>query len=226
MRGGIKVLFGGLFVFVFLVLPLASAYSGLGLAWNKESALVPENTKTCLTYNVYNPFDQSTYAKIQLSDQMKQILTSSQSEVKLIPNNTPSTAGIPVKICFKTPRVYPKDCLVGNSLLCKQTCTEPMKVYQGEVEAVQVSEAQFKSGGSGGSMTQMSISAPIRVRVECIPHARDYTVVYALVAIIATILLVLNLRKSKNKKSNSKLKTGKSDEEREIKSSKAKSKKK
>ena len=37
-----------------LVLPFISA--GVGISWDKETSLVPENTKTCLIYKVYNPW--------------------------------------------------------------------------------------------------------------------------------------------------------------------------
>ena len=200
MRGGTKIILGIFLAFALFLIPVVSAQSGVGLAWNKESALVAQNTKTCLTYNVYNPYPNSTYAKIVLSQDMQNILTSSSSQARLIPGNTPSSAGVPVKLCFKTPKVYPKDCWIGNSLICKQTCNGTMKTYSGDVEAVQVSAAEFKSGGSGGSRTQMSVSAPIRVRVQCVPHGRNFTLIYVLILVIASILLALNIRKHRSSK--------------------------
>ena len=188
-------------VFLLLVLPMASA--GVGLSWNKESALVKENTKTCLTYNVYNPFDKDTYAKIVLSKDMQDIMTSSSSEAKFIPSNTNSSNGIPITFCFKTPKVYPKDCLIGNTFLCKQTCNETMKTYSGEVQAQELSAAEVKAGGSGGSKTQMSVSAPIRIRVQCVPHGRDYSLVYGIVALIAAVLLLIRFRKKRKLKDGS-----------------------
>jgi hypothetical protein len=82
-----------------------------------------------------------------------------------------------------------------------------MKIYSGYIEAKQMNEAQALSGGSGGSATAMSLSAPIKIKVQCIPHGRDFTLVYALVALIAGALLVRNvLRKRKNKGNSSKKK--------------------
>lgn len=196
----------GVALLVVIILPNVSA--GLGLKWNQESALVPQNGKTCLTYSVYNPYPKDAYVKMVLSNNLKKILTSSSSETKLIKANTSSNETTPVKFCFKAPQVYPKDCLIGHSLLCKQTCNGTMKVYSGDVEEKQVtSPTKFKSGGSGGSMTQISLSAPLRIRVKCVPHKRNYSLVYGLVALIAAILLVIDKkRNSKGKKSNGKFK--------------------
>lgn len=181
-----------------LFVPLVSA--GVGLKSTQESTLVPENTKTCLTYSVYNPFEDDSYIQVRLSEELEAIVRSAEFETKLVPKNTPSTESIPIEFCFKTPRVYTRDCLIGDFLICEQTCEEPMKVYEGEVEAIQLSEEEAKiGGGAGGSTTQMSISSPARVRVQCIPHDRNYSVVYLLVALIAGILLWINTTKRKNR---------------------------
>ncbi len=42
-----------LFALTSLALPGVSA--GVGIKWDKESVLVNEGEKTCLTYQVYNP---------------------------------------------------------------------------------------------------------------------------------------------------------------------------
>jgi len=187
--------------------PLVSA--GVGIKWDKESSLVPEKTSTCLTYNVYNPWEDDSYVQIELSDDLKSIITSSESETKFVPKETSSSEALPIEFCFKTPRVYEQDCLIGN-FICKQTCDEPMKLYEGEVSVIELSEEQAKvGGGAGGSTTQMSVSAPLRVRVQCLPHDRNYGVVYALIALIAGILLWINIINTKRKKfrKNSKKKT-------------------
>jgi len=205
MRSEVKSEFlGVIFVAILLiVIILPNVSAGVGLKWNQESALVPQNSKACLTYSVYNPWNKDTYVKMVLSNNLKQIVSSSFSETKLVKANTSSNDSIPIKFCFKAPQVYPKDCLIGNSLLCKQTCNGTMKVYSGDVEEKQVSSAKFKSGGSGGSMTQMSLSAPLRIRVQCAPHKRNYSLVYGLIAIIAVILLIIDLRrKRKGKKAS------------------------
>lgn len=189
------------FVFM-LVSPLISA--GVGIKWDKESALVPEKTKTCLTYNIYNPWDDDVYAKIAVSEEFDEILTRQESEIELIPAQTSSMEAMPVEFCFKTPNVYERDCWIGNSLICKQDCNEEMKLYAGEVLVTEVSEAEFSGKGTGGSATQMSVSAPLKVRVQCVPHSRNYSLIYATVALIAAILLAINLLKKKKKFSKAK----------------------
>ena len=57
-----------------LIFPMVSA--GVGISWDKESALVQENTKTCLTYKIYNPWPEDSYVKIELSNSLLEILKS------------------------------------------------------------------------------------------------------------------------------------------------------
>lgn len=61
-----------LIVGLFMILPMVSA--GVGISWDRESALVPENTKTCLTYKVYNPWDKDATVRISLSDTLHEIV--------------------------------------------------------------------------------------------------------------------------------------------------------
>jgi hypothetical protein len=196
-----------MFVFlvgVFMVLPMVSA--GVGISWDRESALVPENTKTCLTYKVYNPWDSDTNVQIVLSDTLQEIVSSQESENKFIPAQTSSSNAIPVTFCFKTPRVYDADCLIGggNGVICKQECTEDRKVFEGEVEIKEVNDADLEGAGAGGSKTSISVSAPLRVRVQCVEHGRNYSLVYLFVGIVAAVLLSLNLLKSSKKKDSKK----------------------
>lgn len=195
---------------LFLVLPMVSA--GVGISWERESALVPENTKTCLTYKIYNPWEEDSSVQILLSEELQEIVASQESETKLIPAHTSSDNAIPVTFCFKTPRVYDADCLIGGGkgAICKQECTEERKVFEGEVEIKEVSDADLEGAGAGGSKTSISVSAPLRVRVQCVEHGRDYSLVYLFVGIVAAVLLSVNLlrsrKKSSNKKGNSKSK--------------------
>ena len=86
-----------------------------------------------------------------------------------------------------------------DSLLCSQSCEEEMKIYEGRVEVVEVSESQLKEGGSGGSATTMTVSAPLRVKVQCIPYSTDYSLVYIVVGAIALIILAWRIYKRKSK---------------------------
>jgi len=192
---------GILIVLTLSIFPLVSA--GVGVSWNKETALIPEKSDVCLTYGVYNPWPKDSYIKIRLSKSLQKIVESSDAKVDSIPKYTYSNSSIPVKFCFRTPDVYKEDCLVFGKFLCKQTCNEPMKVYSGELEVLEVSEAIVKSGGSGGSSTSMSVSAPLKVKVQCLKHTRNYSLIYILIGLIALLILLWRIyirKKGKRKK--------------------------
>lgn len=188
----------GLIMILMIMVPIVSA--GPGIKWSQESSLVPEKTKTCLTYEVYNPWAKDSYVQIKLSEELNEIVKSSESETKFIPAYTSSKDALPIEFCFKTPKVYKEDCLIGDALICESRCEEDMKMYQGQVEVIELSEEEAKVGaGAGGSKTQMSVSAPLRVRVQCIPSGYNYSVVYILIALISGALLAANLLKKKKK---------------------------
>jgi len=193
----IKLLLIFLFGFI-IIFPMVSA--GVGISWDKESALVQENTKTCLTYKIYNPWPEDSYVKIELSNSLLDILKSSDSNVEFIPAETSSSEAIPVTFCFKTPTLYEKDCALFNTFFCKQECLVEQVMYSGEVEVLEVPKELAEKGGAGGSATAMSVSAPLRVRVMCVAHGTSYTPIYALVGLIALILLMVNLFRGKKKK--------------------------
>jgi len=189
-----------LFIFVgfMLVSPVVSA--GVGLSWTEQSSLVPENTKTCLTYKVYNPWPTDSYVEIGLSEEIMEIVSSWSTEITFIPKETSSNQAIPIEFCFKTPRIYERDCWIGNNLICKQECNEETKVYNGEVEVMEASSSDLTEAGAGGSATAMAVSAPLAIKVQCIPHSRNLTLIYVLIAVIAGILLAIKLFRKKKKK--------------------------
>jgi len=196
-----KLLLILLFSFI-LIFPMVSA--GVGISWDKESALVQENTKTCLTYKIYNPWPEESYVKIELSNSLLEILKSSDSNVEFIPAETSSSEAIPVTFCFKTPTLYEKDCALFDTFFCKQECLGEQIMYSGEVEVLEVPKEMVEKGGAGGSATAMSVSAPLRVRVMCVAHGTSYTPIYVLVGLIVLILLIGNLLRGKNKKESKK----------------------
>lgn len=186
-----------LLLMAMVFVPLVSA--GVGISWDKETALIPENTETCLTYGVYNPWPEESYVKIKLSESLDEIVESMDISVEKIPAQTASRDSIPVTFCFQTPIVYEEDCALGP-FLCKQECNEEMKIFSGEVEVIEVSKDEFFStGGAGGSATTMSISAPLKVKVQCIPHSRNYTLVYIIVGLASIIALAIRLTRKKKK---------------------------
>jgi len=184
---------------------LASA--GVGIKWEQESFLVNEGDKTCLSYSIYNPWPEEANVQIELSEPLKEVLTSQEAETKLIPANTPSSVAIPVKFCFKVPQVYQKDCLAGG-MMCKQECTEEQKVYQGEVLVKSV-PSDTEITGSGGSSTQMSVSAPLKLKVVCDKHGRDFSIIYVILAGISllgvAIILYRKYRKPASERKREKL---------------------
>lgn len=183
------------------IFPLVSA--GVGISWDKESVLIPEGDKNCLTYKVYNPWPKESFVQIKVSEELNEVISSGESETKKIPIETSRAEAIPVTFCFKTQKVYEKDCALFGFGLCKQECLEETKLYSGEVEVIELTEQEAISGGTGGSRTTMSVSAPLNVRVQCIEHDRKYGFIYITIALIAGILLAINLlrrRKIKEKK--------------------------
>lgn len=176
------------FVLLLIILPFVSA--GVGIKWDQESFLVNQGEKNCISYGVYNPWNEESYVKIDLPDNLKQVLVSQEAETKLIPANTSSGDAIPVKFCFKSPEVYPKDCIMG--IICKQECPAQQISYDGDISVVSVPSSNEISG-SGGSKTQMSVSAPLKLRVQCVPHGYDYTILYIIIIIIALIGIFVSL---------------------------------
>ena len=171
--------------------------AGVGIKWDRESMLVNEGEKSCMTYFVYNPWPDATYATIELSDELKTIMLNPEAETKLIPENTASTDAIPIKFCFKIPTVYTKDCLLAGQL-CEQTCSEKQKVYTGEV-IIKATNPPTSTGGSGGSATAMSVSAPLTLRIACKGHSREMLPLYILVALAALIVIFLLVAKHNQK---------------------------
>ena len=188
-----------------LVMPLISA--GVGIKWSQESLIVTEGEKTCMTYSVYNPWPEESYVLIDLSDELKSVLTSQEAETKLVPANTPSSAAIPVQFCFEIPRVYERDCWFSG-YICKQECKEQPKSYSGEVLVKSV-PPQTTISGAGGSATQMSVSAPLNLKISCVAYPREFTLVYvsaaAIALIIILILLIKKYRKPKIERDKEKL---------------------
>lgn len=195
-----------MFVLVLAMVSLVSA--GIGLKWSEESLIIDEREKYCMTYSVYNPWPENTYAEIGVSDELKEILIDYESEVKLIPSNTKNTESIPVEFCFKVPQVYERDCWIGN-FICKQECKEEQRKYNGEVLAKSIG-TNSQIGGSGGSTTSVAVSAPLKLRVNCNAHKRDFTIIYVLSALISiiiiTIILIKKYRKPKLQRDREKLK--------------------
>ena len=111
----------------------------------------------------------------------------------LVPAYTSSDKSIPVEFCFEVPKkIYEKDCWLGGFFVCKQECKEEQRVYEGDVE---VRSVPPPSGG--GSSAIMAVSAPLRVKVKCVPHDRDYAMLYVILAVMALVAVTLILKHKK-----------------------------
>jgi len=183
--------FAAFFALVCTLLLVSFISAGVGIKWDRESALINEGEKTCLTYSVYNPWPEETYVTIESSEELDDILISQEAETKLIPANTASSQAIPIQFCFKTPQVYERDCWVGN-LICEQKCEEEQKIYGGEVLVKSVASPN-QIGGVGGSATTMSVSAPLNIKVRCNAHSRNFTLIYAILAVASAAAIGIML---------------------------------
>lgn len=177
---------------VLIILLFANfVFAGVGIKWERESALINENEKTCLIYSVYNPWPEETNVKIEVSDEsgeLNKILIEQESEEKLIPAYTSSQEAIPIKFCFKTSQVYERDCWISDKFICKQECNEERVEYRGEVLVKSVPKSS-EIGGTGGSATTMAVSAPLSIKIKCNAHPRNFTIIYILVILISAIVL-------------------------------------
>lgn len=198
------------FLLVFAILFLSSAVSaGIGIKWDKESALVEEGGRACLTYGVYNPWPSESYVTIGLDGDLNQVLVMQEADSKLIPAETSSNESIPLEFCFKVPHVYERDCSVG-SFICELACPDELQTYDGNVVISSIPNPLQVTDGAGSSSTVMSVSAPLRIRVSCESHPRDYTLAYIIVAIISALvifwILFSKYRKPKAQRDAEKLK--------------------
>lgn len=197
VKKGVMVI--GSFILVLTILS-SFASAGVGLKWGQEAKLVNQGEKTCFEYSVYNPWPKESYAKIDISDELKPILQLQESETKFIPANTNSSNSIPIKFCFEVPYVYSSErsCWIGNSFVCAQTCNEPQKVYDGEILATESGQANI-GGGAGGSATSASVSAPLKIKVICSAHSRDFSQLFFILAVICAIIAIVMIIKKYRK---------------------------
>lgn len=183
-------------VFSLIVLPMVSA--GVGIKTSRESLLVAEGKEVCITdYSVYNPWPDESYVTVEVSGGLEDVLQMKDMVPIFVPAETYNEDAIPVEFCFKIPRVYERDCLIG-SMLCVQTCSEEQVSYEGEILIKSV-PGPADTSGSGGSATMMSVSAPLNLKVKCEAHGRKYTPVYILLAIIALAVIIYLVWKKKRK---------------------------
>lgn len=185
----------GIVLILIVVAVSAFAAAGVGIKWERESALAEGGEKACLTYGVYNPWPEETYVKIGVSDELLEVLEVQDINATLVPAHTSSGEAIPIEFCFEVPeKIYTKNCWLGGFFVCEQQCKEEMKIYDGDVEIKSV-----PSPSGGGSSATMAVSAPLKVKVKCVPYGRDYTLLYVIFAVIALVIIALIMKYRKPK---------------------------
>jgi hypothetical protein len=172
------------------------ARKGVGLVWTTESEVVQEGTKHCVEYGIYNPWDEDVTAVLSVSGELENVITKKESETTFIKAGTSHTDAEPIDFCFKVAKIYEKDCIMG--MLCKQTCEDPIVEYEGKIVAEE--EATGETGGTAGSTTSLGVSVPLKLRVSCEAHDRNWTLLYVAVIILALIAILVVFYSKKEKK--------------------------
>jgi len=188
-----------LFVLVVLFsMSLVDARKGVGIKWDLNTLLVEEGKPVCVDYGVYNPWDEDVQIGLELGSELSAVTTDSAfSEPRFVKAHTSSQDAVPVSLCFKAENVYEMDCLVG-SFLCTQKCAGPEKFYEGEVVAVEIKNDTAQ--GAFGSSTSIGVSTKLKLKVSCVPFSRDWTVVFAVLFVIAIFIVVYALRRRRMSK--------------------------
>ncbi|MBI3623717.1 hypothetical protein HY212_06600 [Candidatus Pacearchaeota archaeon] len=182
MENKLKMIF--IVVFVVGMLSMSMLSAGIGIVSYEGSVMPLEGQEACLIVGAYNPYETGTNVVVSVSDELKDVLVLQDAETKYLPPHTSSKEAIPLKFCFKVPKVYSRQYMIGH-VVSKLDCTDqPMKEYKGQVvlESTSVSDS---TGGVGGSATKMSVSQPFIVRVKCNPYGWDYTILYVVVAVLS-----------------------------------------
>jgi hypothetical protein len=180
-----------------MLAPMALARKGVGVVWDTETEIVVEGSTHCVQYGIYNPWDEDVTALLSVSDELKDIIIKEESESKLITGETMHDMAVPIEFCFDIAKVYEEDCLIGG-LICEQTCGEEQVIYEGKIVAMEGSTGG--GGGAAGSATALGVSVPLKLKVRCFQHARDWTIVYVTVLIVALLIVGYMLYKRKPKK--------------------------
>lgn len=185
-----------LLIIALLFIPTAMARKGVGIVWNTETEIVDAGSTHCVEYGVYNPWDESVNVELTVSDELKDIVMSQESEVKLVQADTTHDKAVPVEFCFKVADVYEEHCLLGAAL-CEQKCDQEQKIYEGTIQAAEKSQG---SPESSGSSTALGVSVPLKLKVRCTPHPMDWSELYILIIVLALIGLIIVVNRKRKRK--------------------------
>lgn len=177
-------------IFILLLLIIVSpafARKGVGMVIHTEAISVNEESQKCITYGVFNPWDEDVMVYLDTKGEINDIITKEETQPQLIKAETTDKEARELELCFHVPKVYKGECILG--LACKQTCLEE-KEYKGEVIAV---EFKGENEGSTGSSTSLGISSPLTIKVSCQPKERSWSQIYSILVIIAILAILLLL---------------------------------
>ncbi len=183
------------FIFSLSFFQPAFARKGVGIAWSTETEMVTEGSTKCIRYGIYNPWDEDINVTLSVSSELKSVITKEESETKLIKSGTSHNNAVPVEFCFEIAKVYEENCLI-DSVLCEQNCEEPEVSYEGKIMVMEKQEGGNVTGTTG-SATSLGVSVPLKLRVKCNQHPRDWTLVYVVVIVISIMLIALILHRKK-----------------------------
>jgi len=172
--------------------------AGLGIGYSSQSFMAEEGKTFCLDYyKVYNPWDDDSYVTVDVSPELKEIVIKQETESLLVPAQTSSKEAISLnQFCFKVPEVYEREYLISGMAIApdKLSCDgQEQKVYEGEIVVTKAPAPIDASVGAGGSATQSSISAPLKIRVPCNAYSWDYTSLYVALAALSGIVIFIVL---------------------------------
>jgi len=170
------------FLLILFLLPSTFAIGGTGLKYGFEFKELTEKSEHCLTYGVYNPFDEDS--NIILSAEGDYSEYQLENKPTFVPANTGSSNTINKDICFKFPKIV-------------ESCEEG-KLLSGQILASTVST---ENSGIG---TALAVSAPLDIKLICNENNNVNFIYFTIpgILILGLISLVHIRKNSRTKKYN------------------------
>ena len=179
-RGGFRVISLVFIMSFFVIGILASSVSAVGLVYGQQYLSADEGGSVCITYKVFNSLSEDASVEVSVAGELEEVISSIEPETQLVPGNTLPGSAIPIEVCFRVPdNIYAGD----------RDCTGPLKDYSGHALFSQV---PLSTGGSG-SATSVAVSAPLILRVECVPDTTNYNFIYPIISVILAVLIIIAL---------------------------------
>jgi len=183
-----------IFFFVCLLLfNTVYAKKGIGLVTQTESLAIDEMSQKCISYGVFNPWDEDVSAYLDIKGGINEIITKKETKPQLIKAQTPYQEANNIELCFSVGEIYVKKCILG--LACYQPCDQEPVIYEGEIIAVEAREEATTTG----SATSLGIASPLTVTINCQSTERNWTQVYVILIIIALFAIGILLYKKYKK---------------------------